>query len=126
MDVTFCPSCNEMLRPGDWPWCPHGQGTMEAIEDSIPGGMVVENMSHEPFTVYSQTEFRAAADKHNVRLRDCWAGPGDRYLSNWAAVSPKTLADAKAMLERVGRVSADQPRATLETLQVTVGPWRAS
>ena len=120
-----CDVCNAELTVGDFPFCPHGRGTMEAIEDSIPGGMVVENMSHEPFTVYSQTEFKAAMAEHKVELRDRWAGPGDRYLSNWASVSAKTLDDAKALLERVGQ-SSGRARATVDTAQFTVGPWRES
>jgi hypothetical protein len=121
----ICTDCGKELIVGDWAWCPHGVSQFSAVADSIPGGMVVENMSHTPFTVYSQTEFKAAMAEHKVELRDRWAGPGDRYLSNWASVSAKTLDDAKALLERVGQ-SSGRARATVDTAQFTVGPWRES
>jgi hypothetical protein len=122
-----CEDCGQELHNGSWPWCPHGVSRFSAVGDDIPGGMVVENMSHEPFTVYSQTEFKAAMETHNVRLRDCWAGPEDRYLSNWAVISPKTLEDAKALLERVGTAKpSDDARATLETFEFSARPWRES
>ena len=119
-----CDDCGQELHTGSWPWCPHGVSQTWVVPDSIPGGMVVENMSHEPFTVYSQTEFKAAMAAHKVELRDRWAGPGDRYLSNWASISPKTLEDAKILLERVGKTSGTT-RATV-TAEFTVGPWRES
>ena len=120
-----CEDCGQELHTGSWPWCPHGVSQTCVVPDSIPGGMVVENMSHEPFTVYSQTEFKAAMAAHKVELRDRWAGPGDRYLSNWASISPKTLEDAKILLERVGQ-STGRARATVDTAEFTVGPWRES
>jgi hypothetical protein len=113
------------MQISDFPFCPHGRGTLEAVEDSIPGGFVQENFGNAPETFYSKKAMLQRADELNLRLRDQWAGPGDRYLSNWSAVSPKTLEDAKALLERVGQATG-RARATLETVQFTQGPWRES
>lgn len=114
-----CEQCGVEYGIGQWYRCPHEFTGLAAIGDDIPGGQVIENLGDEPMTFYSRHAIREEADRRGLRLRDQWAGPGDRYLSNWAAVSPKTLEDARVLLERVGK-AADQPRATLETLQLTV------
>jgi hypothetical protein len=121
--MTVCERCGSTYGIGDWYDCPHGRYGGTAIPDDYPGGLTIENMGNEPVTVYSKSELLREADKRNLRLRDQWAGPGDRYLSNWAAISPKTLDDAKALLERVG-TAAGKSRATLETAEFTVRPWR--
>jgi hypothetical protein len=115
----ICTVCGEELRVGDWPYCPHGVSHVAAIGDSIPGGQVIETMDHEPVTVYSKKQLLEEADKRGLRLRDCWAGPGDRYLTNWSTITSKTLDDAKALLERVGKASTTQS-VVCETAQFTV------
>lgn len=115
----ICTSCHREIAVGEWPWCPHGVSQFSAVGDDIPGGFVQEHFGDKPEVFYSKKAMLQRADELNLRLRDQWAGPGDRYLSNWAAISPKTLADAKALLERVG-TSSDRSRATLDTAQFTV------
>jgi hypothetical protein len=115
---VICTDCQQEIHTGSWPWCPHGVSQYSAVGDDIPGGFVQEHFGDQPETFYSKKAMLARADELNLRLRDQWAGPGDRHLSNWASVSAKTLADAKILLERVG--AADAPRATLETLHFTV------
>jgi hypothetical protein len=117
MSMT-CERCGAEVRVGDWPHCPHGAYRGGVVGDDIPGGFVQEHFGDRPETFYSKKAMLQRADELNLRLRDQWAGPGDRHLSNWASVSAKTLADAKILLERVG--AADAPRATLETLHFTV------
>lgn len=128
MTSSICEKCGAELRISEYPFCPHGFGSGLAVGDDIPGGQVIENLDHEPVTVYSHSQLRAEADKRGLRLRDQWAGPGDRYLSNWSAVSARTLHDAKVLLERVGQASttAEQCRATLDTATFTVTEWRES
>ena len=118
-----CPDCGVEFGVGDWPFCTGGHGRFggDVIPDDIPGGQVIENLGHEPLTFYSRKAIREEADRRGLRLREQWAGPGDRYLSNWAAVSPKTLEDAKALLERVGQTSGTK-KAICETATFTVTP----
>ena len=113
-----CDKCGVELQIGCFPFCPHEPAHLSAIGDDIPGGFWQENFSNTPEVFYSKKAMLQRADELNLRLRDQWAGPGDRHLSNWASVSAKTLADAKILLERVG--AAETPRATLETLHFTV------
>jgi len=114
-----CDRCQQPLNVGDFPFCPHGPTNVLTVGDDIPGGFVQENFSHDPETFYSKKAMLRRADELGLRPRDQWAGPGDRYLSNWAAVSPKTLEDAKAMLERVGK-STVESEPVCETATFTV------
>ena len=60
-----CQTCGTTLRVGDWPFCRNGRGhepfiaaNLAVIDDSIPGGMVVENMSATPMTFHSKSDWR--------------------------------------------------------------------
>ena len=60
-----CDRCGEALAVGSWPFCGNGRGhdpfiakNLAVIDDSIPGGMVIENMSHTPMTFYSKSDYR--------------------------------------------------------------------
>jgi len=119
-----CDDCGQELHTGSWPWCPHGISHLSAVGDDIPGGFVQEMFGDKPEVFYSKKAMLARADELNLRPRDQWAGPGDRYLSNWASISPKTLDDAKILLERVGKATGTT-RATVNA-EFTVGPWRES
>jgi hypothetical protein len=56
------------MEVGDWPWCPHGkQGSPAVIDDSIPGGMTIENMGPEPLTFYSKSEWRREMKRRGLR-----------------------------------------------------------
>jgi hypothetical protein len=39
---------------------PHGIARIKMIEDSIPGGLTIENLSAKPQTFYSKSEYREA------------------------------------------------------------------
>lgn len=60
-----CETCGDEIRVGDWPFCRPGRGHvpfvashLAIIDDSIPGGMVIENMSATPMTFYSKSDWR--------------------------------------------------------------------
>src|SRR5262249_34031449 len=56
-----CSKCGSVLCEGEWPFCPHGFPTgvgLSVVPDSIPGGMVIENLTPQPVTVYSRTEHK--------------------------------------------------------------------
>lgn len=116
-----CPECGKELQIGCFPFCPHDFASLGVVADDIPGGFVQENFGNQPETFYSKKAMLQRADELNLRPRDQWAGPGDRYLSNWAAVSPKTLEDARVLLERVGTAKAS--KAVCDTVTFTVQPY---
>jgi hypothetical protein len=103
MSLGYCEKCGATLHVGDFPFCPHGPYRGNAIGDELVGGFVQEHFGDTPEVFYSKKAMLQRADELGLRPRDQWAGSGDRYLSNWAAVSPKTLEDARVLLERVGR-----------------------
>ena len=111
-----------------WPFCPHTriETVYGVVGDDIPGGQVIDNLGHEPMTFYSKKAILAEADRRGLRLRDQWAGPGDRYLTNWSAASAKTLADGKALVERVGKANSTAEECALIDATFTVGPWHES
>lgn len=83
----ICDKCGWELHIGDWPFCGNGRDHQRAVSavigDDIPGGQWIENLGHEPRLFYSKQAIRDAADAQGLRLRDQWAGPGDKYLSRW-------------------------------------------
>lgn len=100
--TTPCETCGHALELGEYPFCPHGRGGQNARQtnESFIGGVTIENLGHEPVTVYSREEFKAAMKAANVEQRIHYV-PGDKYLTNWAAcITAQTLANAKALVER--------------------------
>ena len=55
-----CSACGNEIRVGEWPFCPHGfpEAPLTVINDSIPGGMTIENMGPAPITFYSKSDWR--------------------------------------------------------------------
>jgi len=50
-----------MINIADWPFCPHGPiRSFNVQDDSIPGGMVIENLGPKPQKFYSRSEFKQA------------------------------------------------------------------
>ena len=102
MSTTLCEKCSQELVIGDYPFCPHGLYGQNArvTNEQFIGGVTLENLGHDPVTVYSREEYKQAMLKANVEQHIKWV-PGDHYLQNWGAfIDPKTMANAKALLER--------------------------
>lgn len=101
---------NVYLASGQRPPCPCGGATQTVwtgmshgieTDESFIGGQVIENLAHEPITVYSRTELKEQMLKHGAEQRIKWAGPGDKYLINWAAgIDPVTLENARILVSR--------------------------
>ena len=55
-----CDRCGAILQVGEWPFCPHGfpAHPLTVIDDSIPNGMIIENMGPMPMTFYSKSDWR--------------------------------------------------------------------
>ena len=107
--MTVCERCGAELAVGDYPFCkgrPSDHGPMgQAIEtnEQFIGGTTLENLGHEPVTVYSREEYKLAMARANVEQRIKWV-PGDHYLQNFGAyIDPQTMANAKALVERRGK-----------------------
>lgn len=63
--ARICPACGATLTVGDWPFCRQGRGhdpfiakNLAVIDDTIVGGMVIENMASHPITFYSKSDYR--------------------------------------------------------------------
>jgi len=84
MSTRTCPSCGVVYGYGASPFCSHGHGPIRAaiLPDEWPGGKVIENLGHEPVTVYSRSELKREMDKRNlmpkVQHRD-----GSKETSRW-------------------------------------------
>lgn len=55
---TICEKCGQAYLVGEWPFCPHGTPSLQVIDDSIPGGMTIENIAKTPMTFYSKSDFQ--------------------------------------------------------------------
>jgi hypothetical protein len=105
-----CETCGLELAVGSWPFCPHGTYRGGVIGDDIPGGMVIENLQHEPLTFYSKKAIVKKADALGLQpmIRHV---EGDKHLSNWAtAIDPYTMAAAVELVKRrMARSRVDPP-----------------
>lgn len=74
MNTTLCPECGDEYGIGQFPFCSgkgsHSKGTGVVVEDSIPGGYLVEhglcNPDGSPRRYYSKSEMRREADKRGL------------------------------------------------------------
>lgn len=103
--MHVCEHCGRTVVIGEWPFCPHGTPSGNAIEtnEQFIGGLTLENLGPDPVTVYSRTEFKQAMLTANVEQRIKWV-PGDKHLQNWGTyIDPQTLDNARVLLTRNAR-----------------------
>ncbi len=109
------PPCSRCGGATEYIW--HSNPASIQTDEAFIGGQVIENLGHDPITVYSRTELKAAMARAGAEQRIKWAGPGDKYLTNWAAgIDQYTLDAATALVSRVGKGSTPD-RTKLETFQ---------
>ncbi len=118
--TTPCEKCGRELEVGDFPFCPHGRSS-HAIQtnESFIGGVTIENMGHEPVTVYSREEYKAQMAAHGCEQRIKHV-PGDKYLKSWDVPSAYTLECARILLSR-GASAPEPDPAALPSLRMG---WR--
>ena len=87
MDDCTCDKCGTALTLGDFPFCPHGRSSMKVFQDSIPGGLWIENMGPTPIKVYSKSEKKFEMEKRGLSeaVRHVGTQDGDRspHTSRW-------------------------------------------
>ena len=103
-----------------WPFCPHGTPRYGAhgiqTDESWIGGKWIENLDHEPVFVESRLQLKQEMAKRGLEQRIKWAGPTDKYLTNWAAgMDAVTLENARVLVSRPGalRATSEPEGATL-------------
>lgn len=79
--LPVCPTCGS---PTEKRWT---SGFPAVIDDSIPGGLTIENLSAQPITVYSKSEHRIVMKQHGASLKVRHVGvPGSDkspHTSRW-------------------------------------------
>ncbi len=95
-----CEKCGRALAVGDFPFCPHEPTRLSIIGDDVPGGFVVENGFDAPRKFYSKSEHIAALAAEGCEIRAKWAGPHDKIMSRWDAVSRDQLEKATELVSR--------------------------
>lgn len=69
-EETLCPKCSQPLVVGEWPFCPHGIGSSNAISDSIPGGIEIRhgicNEDGTPHRYYYKSDMIKEAKRRGV------------------------------------------------------------
>ncbi len=86
-----CEKCGAELQVGDWPLCggrhSHGRPSFKVFQDSIPGGLWIENMGPTPVKVYSKSEKRFEMEKRglveSVRHIGEQGSDKSRHTSRW-------------------------------------------
>jgi hypothetical protein len=64
--TDICEACGATIRVGEWPFCPHGFGANNVVDDTIIGGEVNENVADQPVTFYSKSEKRRYLKEHGL------------------------------------------------------------
>lgn len=71
MSTTPCPKCGHEIEIGEFPFCPHGFGSMTIVGDDIPGGVEIKhglcNEDGTPRRYYSKSEIAAEAKRRGYR-----------------------------------------------------------
>lgn len=107
-DKTICDQCGHEMQVGDYPFCPHGQGTNARGRDEIPGGVWLENYGPTPVQVFSHSERRAIMKARGLQEMVRHVGvPGtdkSPHTTDFSrgSIDPYTLAAAAALVARVG------------------------
>lgn len=85
--TQVCEDCGKLISVGEWPWCPHEYPTFKVIPDSIPGGLVLENMGATPVKVYSHSERKLEMAKRGLieKVRHVGQNGTDksRFTTRW-------------------------------------------
>ena len=69
--TTACEKCGHEIHIGEHPFCPHGfplKG-LTVIDDSIPGGMVLENLDKTPTRYDSRSDIRRRMNELGVERK---------------------------------------------------------
>lgn len=109
--TNCCMACGKLRVTGDWPKCPHGRVISDetratVFQDSIPGGMVLENYGPQPVTVYSHTERRQLMARSGLELRERFSPTPGTDIDPAGIPNPKgyvdpyTLEAGKALILR--------------------------
>lgn len=97
----MCDKCGADLAVGSWPWCPHERGMFNAQANDIPGGLTLENLGHEPVTVYSRSELKREMQARGlvefVRHVPVPGSDKSPHTTSWSSVD---LEAGKALAER--------------------------
>lgn len=105
--ATYCDRCYVELRVGDFPFCPHGHSRVVSVDDSIIGGITVDNYGPNPITFYSHAERRRYMAEHGLAERETWAPLPGTDTDPQGIPNPNGYRDlsAGAILARNGRSS---------------------
>ena len=93
-----CPSCG---APSER-FCDFGTHSTNVIRDEIPGGMVIENLTPEPITVYYKSERRRIMDalgqEEFVRHQPEQGTDKSKHTQSWATGTTLEQMESYALL----------------------------
>lgn len=94
-----CASCGKLRVVGDWPGCPHGSPISDPFlsqfhQDSIPGGLLLENYGPTPVRVYSHTERKQLMLQRGLELRERFSPMPGTDIDPQGIPNPKGYVDA--------------------------------
>lgn len=112
------PPCSACNSPTDYVWRATGASHGIVTDEAFIGGLEIENLGHEPVTVYSRADLARHMQEAGVEQRIKYV-PGDKHLTDWSKViDPYTLAAATALVSRPGALAP--PSDSGPKLPVTV------
>lgn len=96
-----CEVCGHVLQIGDYPQCPHQNvkegGQSAFFQDSIPGGVVIENGVPHPTRVYSYSEMDALRAQGGYRRKEKWCPTPGTDVDPAGVQNPERYQDAKTL-----------------------------
>lgn len=106
-----CDRCGAQIQLGEWPFCPHGTSQYGVEAVTWPGGRVFENLGDQPVRCDSPADLKRELKARNleecVRHMPLPGSDKSPHTTDWSrgCIDPQTLANAKALVERMGTCS---------------------
>lgn len=117
MSLAYCDKCGATVHVGDYPFCPHEPNASQGIVSDELINFVQEHFGPTPEVFQSQKAMLKRADELGLKpMVRCV--PGDKHLKTWAAVTQKTLDNARALVSRAAQ--ADDADIPCESLKMSL------
>lgn len=105
-----CDRCGADYGIAAWPFCPHGTPNWAARSDSIPGGMIIENLGPTPMRFDSWSDYHREVDRRGLvnKVQHVPVPGTDKspYTTSWATMDAVTLENARVLAERQASTKA--------------------
>jgi hypothetical protein len=114
------PPCVKCDGPTIYMWRATGASHGIITDEAFIGGLVVENLGHNPVTVYSRQDLAQKMHQAGVEQRIKYV-PGDKHLTDWSkAIDPYTLDAARVLVTRPGALRESEDLGSTLSVETSI------